>query len=196
MKNFLYLASISLLILFVTALQAQQTKTIASGSTTIHLSCQFLHALTALGIEPGVIKPSALKGEKLTSYVTGGAIDLETGRGEVIHSGGLTLSNGTTKVQLQSFILNTIAAAPVMTGIVVADETLLDRIALFNLKFPVGLTFPLTSSKKNSLRLDCIGVSLTAVAASTLNQLFNVTAFDEGFYLGVANVNLEFQKDK
>jgi hypothetical protein len=80
--------------------------------------------------------PTRLKQGTVNFPVVAGAIDLTNAKGELIHSGGLTLSAGGTKVQLQSFTIDTASAQPVISGIVSVNGQLLGRLPLFNLVLP------------------------------------------------------------
>ncbi|HMD42020.1 MAG TPA: hypothetical protein VKH45_03000 [Candidatus Acidoferrum sp.] len=87
------------LALATSAVQAQ-TKTIGFGQTSVALSSVFVSALHTLGLTPGVVRPSNLGDGKVAFPITGGAIDLQTARGEISHSGGLTLTSGSTVLHL------------------------------------------------------------------------------------------------
>ena len=176
-----------------TAVQAE-TGTVESGRTSVKLSEDFVGALTSLGVTAGVVDPSRVYGGSVTFPVTGGAVDLATARGEIAHSGGLTLSAGGTEVRLQGFTIDT-TSAPVLTGLVVVDGGLLGRVPLFDLQLPSGITLPLEPSEGGKLRLKGVGVTLTSVAAGALNQIFGVTAFTPGFNIGTANVKVVFDLD-
>src|ERR1700735_2597196 len=102
---------------------AQNTQTIERGRTTVTLASSFVSALGSLGVTPGTVSPTQLHGATVDFPVTGGAIDLDTAAGQILHSGGLTLTAGSTKVELQSFIIDT-TAAPVITGLVSVDGKL------------------------------------------------------------------------
>jgi hypothetical protein len=96
-------------------------------------------------------------------------VDLQTARGEIIHSGGLTLTAGSTEVRLQSFTIDTTGSSPVPTGLVVVNNKLVGWLPLFNLQLPAGITLPLKPSGEGVLRLKGVGVMLTGPAANALN---------------------------
>ena len=100
---------------------AQKTETIEGGHTTVALASSFLSALGSLDVTPGTVGPTRLHNGTVNFPVTGGAIDLDTAVSQILHSGGLTLTAGQTKVTLQSFIIDT-TGAPVITGLVSVDE--------------------------------------------------------------------------
>ena len=90
-------------------------------------------------------------------------------------------------VRLESFILDTTGTTPVLTGLVVANGTLVGRLPLFNLQLPAGLTLPLRP-EHGQLNLDGVGLTLTSGAAAALNSVFYVTALKGGITVGTANV--------
>jgi hypothetical protein len=173
-------------VLSPTASQAQKTKTIERGRTTVTLSSGFVSALGSLDVTPGTVGPTRLHNGAVDFPVTGGAIDLDTAASQILHSGGLTLTAGKTEVVLQSFIIDT-TAAPVITGLVSVDGKLLGRLPLFDLALPSGLTVPLKPSD-GLIILKGVGVTLDSTAAGALNSVFNVSAFKGGFGIGTAKV--------
>ena len=99
---------------------AQKTETIEGGRTTVALASSFVSALGSLDVTPGTVGPTRLHNGTVNFPVTGGAIDLDTAVSQILHSGGLTLTAGQTKVTLQSFIIDT-TSAPVIRGLVSVD---------------------------------------------------------------------------
>jgi hypothetical protein len=176
------------LILAATQAGMASTTTLNNGRTSVALSTEFLGALTALGVAPGVIKPGKLRGTTLTFPVPAGAVDLSTAKGEVQHTGGLTLTAGGTVVQLLNFTVDTTTARPVLTGVVTVNGALVGRLPLFDLALP-QLTLPLEPSR-NEVTIPNVGVTLSAEAAAALNSVFDVSAFAEGFPIGTATVEV------
>lgn len=193
MKHVVKTAVMGLALVLAGSAAQAQTKTIAFGRTSVSLSSGFVSALQSLGLTPGVVQPSELEEGKVTFPVTGGALDLQTARGEISHSGGLTLTAGSTEVRLQSFTIDTTGSSPILTGLVVVNNKLVGRLPLFNLQLPAGLTLPLKPSGEGVLRLKGVGVTLTAPAAAALNGVFKTNALKGGFGIGTANVHLVFQ---
>jgi hypothetical protein len=167
-------------------LPAQQTKTLFTGRTSVKLSSTFTTALTNLDVSVGRVFPTEVEQGSAEFPVIGGAIDLDTASGNILHSGGLTLKAGDTKVALQSFIIDT-TAKPVITGLVVVNGKLVGRLPLFDLTLPVGFSLPL-HLKESRLVLKGVGVTLDATAAGALNGVFNINAFTPGFPIGTAQV--------
>lgn len=165
---------------------AQETETIEGGRTTVALASGFVSALGSLGVTPGTVSPTKLHNGTVNFPVTGGAIDLDTAASQILHSGGLTLTAGQTKVTLQSFIIDT-TSAPVVTGLVSVDGKLLGRMPLFDLALPIGITLPL-KAYDGQIILKGVGVTLDSTAAGALNSVFHVSAFHGGFGIGTAKV--------
>lgn len=168
---------------------AQKTETIEGGRTTVALSSGFVSALGSLGVAPGTVSPTHLHNGTVNFPVTGGAFDLDTAASQILHSGGLMLTAGQTKVTLQSFIIDT-TTAPVITGLVSVDGKLLGRLPLFDLALPSGITLPL-KRHDGQIVLKGVGVSLDNTAAGALNSDFHVTAFKGGFGIGTAKVVID-----
>lgn len=168
---------------------AQKTETIEGGRTTVALASSFVSALGSLGVTPGTVSPTQLYNGTVNFPVTGGAIDLDTAASQILHSGGLTLTAGQTKVTLQSFIIDT-TSTPVITGLVSVDGKLLGRLPLFDLALPSGITLPL-KPYDGQIILKGVGVTLDSTAAGALNSVFHVTAFKGGFGIGTAKVIID-----
>jgi len=171
---------------FAAGLPAQQTRTLFTGRTSVKLSSTFTTAATDLGVSVGRVFPTEMWDGWVIFPVTGGAIDLDTASGNILHSGGLTLKAGDTKVTLQSFIIDT-TAKPVITGLVSVNGKLLGRIPLFDIALPAGFSLPL-QLKQNRLVLKGVGLTLDAQAAGALDAVFHVNAFTAGFPVGTGQV--------
>jgi hypothetical protein len=166
--------------------QQQKTDTVFGGVTRVTLSSGFLSALSSLGVTPGTVAPTRIDNGIASFPITGGAVDLNTAAGNIIHSGGLTLKTENTQVRLQSFIIDTTGNQQVLTGLVVVNGALVGRIPLFNLTAQNGPGLPL-KPQGQLLRVTGIRVQLSSAAASALNSVFSVSAFTPGFDIGTAN---------
>jgi hypothetical protein len=167
---------------------AQQTKTVDFGQTTVQLSSTFTNALQSLQVSLGTVSPTHVYFGTASFPVTGGALDLDTAAGNILHSGGLTLEAGGIEVSLQSFIIDTTGSKPVLTGLVAVNNKLLGRLPLFNLALPPGVTLPLQLQGGFILQLDNVGVTLSPQAAAALNAVYSIKAFKAGLDIGTANV--------
>jgi hypothetical protein len=175
------------ILLSISTARAQKTHTVEAGRTTVTLADSFVSALKSLDVTPGTVSPTELKDGRVNFPITAGAIDLETGRGQLLHSGGLTLTAGKTEVKLQSFIIDSTGGEPVITGLVVEDGKLVGRVPLFKIHYPDGISLPLKPDH-GVLKNDDLGLSLTSTAACALNAAFHVTALSAGFDIGTADV--------
>jgi hypothetical protein len=171
-----------------TAALAQQTETIDSGVTAVKLSSEFTGALSTLKVAVGTVPGTHVADGYASFPIIGGAIDLQTASGNILHSGGLTLTAGSTEVRLQSFTIDTTGSTPVITGLVVANNKLVGRVTLFDLAFPAGFSTPIKADDLFQLVLLNVNVTLSSEAATALNGVFQVSAFKEGLPIGVARV--------
>jgi hypothetical protein len=178
---------VSLVLLLPMSALGQHTVTIEAGRTTVTLASSFVSALGSLGVTPGTVEPTELNGDRVNFPITGGAFDLDTAIGQVVHSGGLTLTAGSTEVRLQSFIIDTTSTTPEITGLVVVNGKLVGRLPLFNLSLPDGVRLPI-KPEDSVFHEKGIGVTLSSTAASALNSTFHTTALAGGLEIGTANV--------
>jgi len=160
-----------------TAAFAQKSKTVEAGLTSVKLSTTFTGALESLGVTAGTVAPTRICDGTATFPITGGAIDLDSAAGNIVHSGGLTLEAGGTEVRLQSFVIDTTSTtpgAPVLTGIVIVNNKLVGRLPLFNLVLPAGFSLPLRAEGGFVLQLKDVGLTLTSTAAGALNGVYGL----------------------
>lgn len=183
------------LLLSVTDASAQtsqpQTFNFINGKTAVQLSPVFTGALTSLNVTPRAIGRAQIVNGSAQFPIIEGTLDVATARGEVVHQGGLSLSAGTTRVELKNFVIDTTGTTPVLTGLVVANNSVVGRIPLFNLQLPPDFQTPLPIFRTFANRilvLSNVNVTLTQQAATALNGAFNVTAFAEGIPIGQAVV--------
>ena len=184
------LATVAITVLAATA-SAQQTKTLFIGRTSVKLSSTFTSALSSLNVSVGRVFPTEIENGSAVFPVTGGAIDLQTAAGNILHSGGLTLKAGGTTVALQSYIIDT-TSKPVITGLVVVNGKLIGRYPLFDITLPAGFSLPLHLNE-NRLVLKGVGLTLDPWAAGALNGVFGLSGAsaipaDGTFPIGTAQV--------
>jgi hypothetical protein len=192
MKNSLFAAFVTLS-LAVTTAWAGPTLQLNGGKTTVDLSPGFVDALVSLGVTPSRIKPGDLNLRKGTAVfpISGGAVDGESLAGDIFHTGGLTLAVPGTEVFLLNFIISTVGDdAPVLTGIASVNGDVVARIPLFNL----DLSALMVDANKKKVKLGNVGLTLTDVAAATLNEVFGTDAFVEGFEIGTASVGAKIKR--
>jgi hypothetical protein len=177
-----HLAAALLIASFASPATADPTAQVAGGYTSVRLSEEFVGALGSLGVTPGDIEPGRLSRGRARFPIPGGALDLETARGDIFHLGGLTLVAGDTRVGLLNFVIDT-TADPLLTGLVTVDGDLVGRVPLFDL----GLT-EAPSVRHGRLKIRDVDVTLTAAAAGALNDIFGVSDFFDGLPIGTAKL--------
>ena len=163
--------------------------------TQVTLDPSFLAGLTALKLTPGLIGTGKLDGAVLTFPITGGSATYYTPgsrdpyvTGSIKHDGsGLTLTDGTTKVGLENFVID--PGGSVLTGDVTANgASVVKGAPLF---FLDGSTLkPLVVNPDGTAVLEGTTVSLTKAAADLLNKTFKTTALAEFFKVGIAKITL------
>ncbi len=146
---------------------------LTGGATTVTLDPAAANALTSLGIAAAPIGS-----DSLAFPITGGELDAKTFAGTITHSGGISLTKGSTTVQLTDFEIG-VDATPELTALVGGTRVPILSVDLSALKADTsGGTITLTGA----------ALKLTAAAAGALNQAFGTTAFTEGLLLGTAAV--------
>ena len=108
-------------------------------------------------------------------------MNAETLAGQIAHSGGISLTKGSTRVEVTDFVIDT-TATPKLTALLGGQ-----RVDLLTLD---------VSGVQRSVEGDTIVVGnvvakLTAGAAAALNQASSTNAFTEGLTLGTATVRGE-----
>jgi hypothetical protein len=167
---------------------AAPSLTTESGRTSVQLDKGFLAALQSLAVRPGIIEPGRLVNRHGNTWaifgITTGVVDLQPLKAEIAHEGGLTLSAGATRVELSSFLIDLTGARPVLTGLVVVNDTLVGRLPLFDL----NLGGAKIENLHDYLRVGGVAATLSAEAATALNGVFKITALKAGLPIGVAKV--------
>jgi hypothetical protein len=167
---------------------ASPTAQITGGYTLTEFFPEFGAALGSLGIAVSKVLPANVSATFGFIPITGGRIDASNAKGEIPHAGGLTLTKGTTRVQLTDFVIDTASGAPRLTGLVAVNGSILGRVPLFDLALrPLTLPLQLPPGPE-LLQIDGSRMTLTHEAASALNSVFGTTAFAGGFGIGIASV--------
>lgn len=173
-----------------------QTYTVESGKTSVTLDAGFVSALKSLGVTPGTIGPTTISNGVATFPAVAGAFDVNNAKSQILHSGGLTVADSKARVRLQSYIIDTVSGSPVVTGIVVVNGVILGRMPLFDVHLPSGIKFPLMPANGDMLSLSNIELTLNSGAASALNQVFGVSAFNSSIKIGNAKLSLTLYEDR
>ena len=151
------------------------------GSTALVLDPGTAAALTSLGVTPGIVAPAAAKADGINFPITNG-LGSVLRTGTIRHSGGLTLTAGTTVVRLTDYWIN-LGSRTLSANVSVDGGPNLGRVAILDLNFRgAGLRlFP-------ALRIGPVTATLTEAAASTLNSVFGTSALSTSTVLGKATV--------
>lgn len=171
---------------------AAPTVNTTGGDTRVVLAPELVSALGALSVAVAPTYPAKLKKGEARFPIPTGEIDLGTLKGEVVHAGGLSLSAGGTIVDLSSYVIDTTGSAPVLTGLVKVNDSVLGRLPLFNLTLGSAPVVRDLYARAGSLQLSDVQLTLTADAAAALNSVFSVSAFAEGVPVGTARLSTFF----
>jgi hypothetical protein len=158
--------------------EASETELLAQGDTALAIDPAALQAITGLGITPGVVGPATLEGTTARFPITGGRAALDLSAATVTHSGGLSLTKGSTVVQLTDFDIR----APQLFASVNGGA---EKVAILDLD--LSALQPTVSGR--SITLANVGARLTQGAADALNAAFATTAFAGGLAIGSATVS-------
>jgi hypothetical protein len=173
------------------AASAQNTVAIQSGVSTITLS-PILGSLLQ-GYTIGAVSPSSLTNGVVSLPVAGGAFDLDTAKGEVFHTGGLTFTKGNYVIALTDFLIDTTddsqsgITAPIVSALVIANGAVIGRLPLFNLGKPTGFQLPVPLTDKYLFTLNGSAMTLNATAAEELDKAFGVSTLTGGLSIGTVN---------
>ncbi|QYO63994.1 hypothetical protein [Leptolyngbya sp. 7M] len=151
------------------------TSTSRNGQTSVALSTELVNALGTLNVQASGFGNTRIQNGIASFAITGGAVDLDRTKVEIIHSGGLTLRAGSTEVNLTDFVITNLNGQTILTGLVIVNGDIVTRAPLFNLE--VGSIATSKKQGRNNLDINNVDITLNDAAASVLNQIFNVTAF-------------------
>jgi hypothetical protein len=100
-------AAALLALLALAPFAAAASEPVGGGTTAVTLDNGFAKALRKAGVKVLRIGPATVKGRAVTLPVSGGSLNPISGRGTVIHRGGIKLERGRRKVALANLELNT-----------------------------------------------------------------------------------------
>lgn len=165
------------------ALQAQ-SQDVAYGRLTVNFSSSFQSAIAAAGISVTDLNGNALSSGSTTFTGVGGALDVTTAQGELLHSGGYLLTIGGNKVELANPVIDTTnTSSPVISVLVVVNGGVVSRIPLFTLSAPPGFVTPLPTSA-GTVQLTGILLYVAPAMASELNGLLGANVIAPGLAAG------------
>jgi hypothetical protein len=156
------------------------------GETSLAFSNDLVNALTSLQVQAKAFGNTSIQSNGIAFPITGGIADVDSAKVDIIHDGGLTLSNANTTVDLTDFIITNLGDRAVITGDVTVNDDLVTRATLFDLQ--VGSLSTSNSARHPILNIDNVQATLTNDAANVLNQAFGVSAFTQGLNIGTADV--------
>jgi hypothetical protein len=152
----------------------------AEGSTDLTPDAGTVGVLVGAGVFPAPIAPATVTpGGDFSFPITGGRNDVSTFAGEIRHSGGISLTQGGTVLNLTDFTIN-VDGDPDLTAVVNGG----DRVSILDLDLS-GLTVnvdPLDITLGNAVG------NISADAAAALSATFGLPDVT-GAPLGVAQVN-------
>ncbi len=157
-----------------------RTELRATGATALAIDANALAALASQGITPGVVAPATLSGTTASFRISGGRVDLDLAGGTIRHTGGISLTKGSTVVRLEGFDIR-LGAAPQLFASVNGSS----KVAILDLDLSVAT--PTVSGRR--ITVPGVTAALTQGAADALNAAFGTTAFTAGLVLGTATVD-------
>ena len=180
------------LTLCIPTLQASASTIIpTAGKTEVAFSNEFVGALVIAAIKPGAVGPGTLSWKGIATFpITTGAI--ESTKAEIDHSGGLFFTNGTTRVVLSSFIIDTTVGPPVITGLVILNSSIVARVPLFN----VDLSKSTVTPKGKKVTISNAVLTLSKESAESINSVFqpDPPPLSENFPVGTATIKVTNSK--
>ena len=159
-----------------------ETELLARGATTLALDSGALAAIVGLGVTPGIVGPATLDGTTALFPITGGRVALNLGAAEVTHAGGISLTKGSTVVNLTDFDIRVGGGAVQLFAAVNGGAA---KVAILD----VDLTGVTPAVSGRDVTLAGATARLTQGAADALNAAFGTTAFTAGLVLGQATVS-------
>jgi hypothetical protein len=170
--------------------------TIASLSgkaTSVKLDAGFTAALASLKLTPGVLGSATLTDGSVNFPITGGNVTVyKKGKvnpyvqGDIKHNGsGLSLTAGSTTVQLQNFDINPGKNSELYGDVSVNGKLAVSHAPLFDLD---GSTLAPITESGNTATLTGTRVLVSSTAAGLLDKTFGTTAVKGGLLVGVATI--------
>ena len=172
--------------------EAQPTRSIGNGVTTLRLSSTFSTLLRDEGIQIRPFEESTTVRGTTLFPINEGVIDFANASGEIEHAGGQRLVSSDTAVRLINYIIDSTQPTPTLTAALVVNDKFVGRAPLFDVKFS-NLSTPL-QARRGTLRFTNVTLTLRSEGALALNEAFGTTAFVEGQAYGTASINMTIGK--
>lgn len=161
-----------------------QSQDVAYGRLTVSFSSSFQSSVGAAGISVTDLNGNALLNGSTTFTGVGGALDVTTAAGELLHSGGYILTVGSNKVELSSPVIDTTnTSSPVISVLVIVNGSMMSRMPLFTLSAPPGFITPLPTSA-GTVQLTGILLYVAPQMATELNSLLGANVIAAGLAAG------------
>ncbi len=153
---------------------------LAGGNTDLTPDAGTVGLLVGAGVVPAPIAPATVtSGGDFSFPITGGRNDVNTFAGEIRHSGGISLTQGMTVLELTDFTIN-VDGDPDLTAVVNGG----DRVSILDLDL-AGLT---VNVDPLDITLGNVTANISADAAAALSATFGLPDVT-GAPLGNATVN-------
>lgn len=152
---------------------APTTLTLNGESTSLTLDPATAAVLEDNKVAVAPVAPAAVEAGAIAFPITGGSVEAENLAGTIDHSGGLEFIAGGTSLEATEFVIDTVAGT--LTATVGGSQ-----VPLLN----VDLTALQRSDDAGTIVLEGITTTLTAEAATALNDTFGVMLFEEGLSIG------------
>jgi hypothetical protein len=160
---------------------AAASHTVTGGKSTVKLKTRTVAALASHGFALAATGKASLKGTTLSLPVIGGHYN--AGKGEVVHTGGFTISKGSNSVTIKNLVVNT------TKGSGMAHVTGHGRIIVVAVGQPQR-----GSGTKHSVTYAGYTVKLSKRLIKVLDTKFSTTLFAIHPELGIGSTTLKFKK--
>ena len=149
------------------------------GATTLTLDPGAVAALTSLGVTPAPIAPARATASGALAFPITNSLGSALRSGQIRHSGGISLTAGSTTVALTDFTIDLVQGR--LTALVGGS-----RVPILSL----DLSRARVRARRGALAIGPVGASLTDTAATALNAAFGLPAgtVPAGLKLGDATV--------
>lgn len=173
-----------------------EVKNLTGVHTQVMLDSGFVSALQTLKLTPGTVGTATLDNGTLTFPITGGNVKYYAPNGPVQpyvqgvinHEGsGISLTAGSTTVKLTNFEIDP-GASKLYGDVEVNGKSAATHAYLF---FLDGSTLkPLETPTPDTAVLEGTKVEISPDAAQVLNKVFNTTAVQPNFLVGIAKITI------
>ncbi len=168
-------------------------KSLTGNSTSVALDAGFVKALTTLKLTPGKVGTATLAGTTASFPITGGHVKVyKKGditpyvQGAIDHNGsGLSLTGGSTKVELMNFVIDPGSNSKLTGDVLVNGKSAAKGAKLFDLD---GSTLQPITTAGTVATLTGTTVYLSDTAAGLLDKTFKTNAVKGHLKIGIATI--------